>query len=83
MVLPCASKRVYRILMATFIGLAVSTLASDALLHLLPMVNKNLITRIRGKVLFSNVLRVVCVIKWHLLWYYRFRHTNNNDLHKI
>ena len=39
MVLPCASKSIYRILMATFIGLAVSTLASDALLHLLPMVN--------------------------------------------
>jgi len=38
LILPCASKAVYRILMAVFIGLAVSTLASDALLHLLPMV---------------------------------------------
>ena len=39
LILPCTSKTVYRILMAVFVGLGVSTLASDSLLHLLPMVS--------------------------------------------
>lgn len=37
LVLPCVSKTIYQILMAVFVGLAVSTLTSDALIHLLPM----------------------------------------------
>ena len=43
LILPCTSKTVYRILMAVFVGLGVSTLASDSLLHLLPMVSVILI----------------------------------------
>ncbi|KAL3837323.1 hypothetical protein ACJMK2_022689 [Sinanodonta woodiana] len=35
-IIPCAKKSLYRVMMASFLGLAVGTLTADALIHMLP-----------------------------------------------